>query len=122
VIVDEAHGAARPRGDRERGQHQRHELVRALAADQQRHLLLVNATPHRGIEESFRSLLGLLDPGFEQQPPGSVAAERKRLQPHQPIQGSVKRDGNPVGNRTGGAVASSNNLEKIETIRDDGLI
>ena len=32
VIVDEAHGAARPPGDRERGQHQRHELIHALAA------------------------------------------------------------------------------------------
>ena len=82
VIVDEAHGAARPRGDRERGQHQRHELVHALAADRERHLLLVTATPHSGIEESFRSLLGLLDPGFEQPPPGSVAAERQRLLPH----------------------------------------
>jgi hypothetical protein len=38
----------------------------ALAADRDRHLLLVTATPHSGIEESFRSLLGLLDPGFEQ--------------------------------------------------------
>jgi hypothetical protein len=42
----------------------------------------VTATPHSGIEESFRSLLGLLDPGFEQPPPGSVVAERQRLLPH----------------------------------------
>jgi hypothetical protein len=82
AIVDEAHGAARPRADREHGQHQRHELVHALAADRERHLLLVTATPHSGIEESFRSLLGLLDPGFEQPPSGSVAAERRRLLPH----------------------------------------
>ena len=82
VIVDEAHGAARPRGDRERGQHQRHELVRALAADRERHLLLVTATPHSGIEESFRSLLGLLDPTLRAAPPGSIAAERRRLLPH----------------------------------------
>jgi Phage tail tube protein len=38
------------------------------------------------------------------------------------FQGSIKRAGNPVGNLTGGSVADSNNLEKIETIRDDGLI
>jgi superfamily II DNA or RNA helicase len=82
VIVDEAHGAARPRGDRERGQHQRHELIHALATDRERHLLLVTATPHSGIEESFRSLLGLLDRTFEQPPPGSVAADRRRLLPH----------------------------------------
>ena len=38
------------------------------------------------------------------------------------FQGSIKRAGNPVGNLTGGSVTYSNNLEKIETIRDDGLI
>jgi len=38
------------------------------------------------------------------------------------FQGSIKRAGGPVGNLTGGAVTYSNNLEKIETIRDDGLI
>jgi Phage tail tube protein len=38
------------------------------------------------------------------------------------FQGSIKRVGSPVGNLTGGSVTYSNNLEKIETIRDDGLI
>jgi hypothetical protein len=38
------------------------------------------------------------------------------------FQGSIKRTGSPVGNPTGGSVSYSNNLEKIETIRDDGLI
>ena len=38
------------------------------------------------------------------------------------FQGSIKRAGTPVGNLTGGSVTYSNNLEKIETIRDDGLI
>jgi Phage tail tube protein len=38
------------------------------------------------------------------------------------FQGSIKRAGSPVGNLTGGAVTYSNNLGKIETIRDDGLI
>ena len=38
------------------------------------------------------------------------------------FQGSIKRAGSPVGDLTGGAVTYSNNLEKIETIRDDGLI
>ena len=35
------------------------------------------------------------------------------------FQGSIKRAGNPVGNLTGGSVTYSNNLEKIETIRDE---
>jgi hypothetical protein len=38
------------------------------------------------------------------------------------FQGSIKRAGSPVGNLTGGSVTYSNSLEKIETIRDDGLI
>ena len=35
------------------------------------------------------------------------------------FQGSIKGAGGPVGNLTGGSVTYSNNLEKIETIRDD---
>jgi hypothetical protein len=38
------------------------------------------------------------------------------------FQGSIKRAGSPVGNLTGSSVMYSNNLEKIDTIRDDGLI
>jgi hypothetical protein len=38
------------------------------------------------------------------------------------FQGSIKRAGSAVGNLTGGSITYSNNLEKIETIRDDGLI
>ena len=63
VIVDEAHGCAQPAGPH-RSQQQRHELLQRLGADPQRHLLLLTATPHSGVEESFRSLLGLLRPAF----------------------------------------------------------
>ena len=62
VIVDEAHTAARA-NDGGTTQ-QRHDLLRDLAADPARHLLLLTATPHSGIEDSFRSLLELLDPRF----------------------------------------------------------
>ena len=65
IIVDEAHTAARPRGDHSGAQHQRYSLVRDLARDPQRHMVLATATPHSGIEESFRSLLGLVDPSFD---------------------------------------------------------
>ncbi len=65
VIVDEAHAAARPRSDRGVSQQQRHELLRRLAEDQERSIILATATPHSGIEESFRSLLGLLDPALD---------------------------------------------------------
>lgn len=65
VIVDEAHGAARPPGDRRsRSQQQRHELLCQVAGDPGRHLVMLTATPHSGVEESFLSLLGLLRPEF----------------------------------------------------------
>jgi superfamily II DNA or RNA helicase len=67
VIVDEAHTCASA-GANQRGRHQRHELVRGLAADANRHLILVTATPHSGKEEAFRSLLGLLDQSFDALP------------------------------------------------------
>ena len=62
VIVDEAH-AATPATSQAR--HLRYELVRRLAQDRHRHLLLLTATPHSGIAEAFQRLLGLLDPAFE---------------------------------------------------------
>jgi len=38
------------------------------------------------------------------------------------FQGSITRGASPVGNLTSGSLTYSNNLEKIETIRSDGLI
>ena len=67
VIVDEAHTCAAGWEGRG-GRHQRHELLRALAADPRRHLLLVTATPHSGNETAFRSLLTLLNPEFADLP------------------------------------------------------
>jgi superfamily II DNA or RNA helicase len=63
VIVDEAHGAAEPSG-KARSQQQRHELLHKVAKDPNRHLILLTATPHSGVEASFLSLLGLIQPDF----------------------------------------------------------
>ena len=63
VIVDEAHGAAQPSAHI-KAQQQRHELLKELAAKPDRHLILLTATPHSGIEGSFLSLLGLLKSDF----------------------------------------------------------
>ncbi len=79
LIVDEAHGASRPRGDPSSVQHRRYEFVQALSA-RVSHLILVTATPHSGIEESFRSLVGLLNPDFDV-PPERVL-DRAGLLPH----------------------------------------
>ncbi|MFF8726468.1 helicase-related protein [Streptomyces sp. NPDC015171] len=63
VIVDEAHTCVTSDDTRAGSQHQlRHELLRRVAADQDRHLLLVTATPHSGKESAFRALLGLVRP------------------------------------------------------------
>jgi superfamily II DNA or RNA helicase len=67
IIVDEAHTAADP-GDARGGRHQRNQLLRGLSKRQERHLILVTATPHSGKEEAFRSLLSLLKPEFARLP------------------------------------------------------
>ncbi|MFC8710323.1 helicase-related protein [Streptomyces sp. NPDC057197] len=63
VIVDEAHTCVADSTAQvsARTSQQRYGLLRALADDATRHLLLVTATPHSGKEEPFRRLLGLLD-------------------------------------------------------------
>src|SRR5262245_34778993 len=85
VIVDEAHTCAygwEGRG----GRHQRYDLLKAVATNQQRHLVLVTATPHSGNETAFRSLLTLLNPDFETLPPELMGAanehHRRRLAAH----------------------------------------
>ncbi len=66
IVVDEAHTAVTDGGaGGGRARSQRHDLVRDLAKDPERHLVLVTATPHSGKEESFRNLIGLLDPTLE---------------------------------------------------------
>lgn len=67
VIVDEAHACVAATEGRT-SRHQRHQLVRGLAANDKRHLLLVTATPHSGKDEDFRALLALLDPAFARLP------------------------------------------------------
>lgn len=63
VIVDEAHTSVSDDGaGGKRQRHQRHDLMRDLAKDQSRHLVLVTATPHSGKDEGFRNLIALLDP------------------------------------------------------------
>jgi superfamily II DNA or RNA helicase len=61
VIVDEAHTCVAD-GSSAGGRTLRYDLMRRLAEDRARHLLLVTATPHSGKDEGFRNLIGLLDP------------------------------------------------------------
>ncbi len=73
VIVDEAHTCV---GTYE-GRHQRFELLRRLAEDADRHMLLLTATPHSGDEEAFGRLLGLLDPALNLQSLDDNAGRRQ---------------------------------------------
>ena len=78
VIVDEAHGCTLS-GGVGRGRQQRFELLRRLAEDKTRHLVLVTATPHSGNEDAFRSLLSLLDGDFVNLPNDLDRAEREGI-------------------------------------------
>jgi superfamily II DNA or RNA helicase len=75
VIVDEAHGCTLA-GGVGRGRQQRFDLLRRVAADESRHVVLVTATPHSGNEDAFRSLLSLLDTDFVNLPTDLDQAER----------------------------------------------
>lgn len=73
VIVDEAHACIG--GDR--GRHQRFELLERLASDEERHMLLLTATPHSGDEAAFDRLLGLVSPDFAGGPQGDENARTR---------------------------------------------
>lgn len=65
VIIDEAHGAAAADPSNP-AQHQRNALLTDLSNHDGRHLILLTATPHSGIEGAFRSLLSIVDLRFGQ--------------------------------------------------------
>lgn len=60
VIVDEAHTCSAAG----RGHQLRYELLKQLAENKNRHMVLLTATPHSGDEGAFFNLLGLLDKQF----------------------------------------------------------
>ncbi|GAA1467249.1 DEAD/DEAH box helicase [Nocardiopsis exhalans] len=62
VIVDEAHTCVSADDTKANQSQLRYELLQKVAADPERHLLLVTATPHSGKESAFRNLLGLVNP------------------------------------------------------------
>ncbi len=81
VIVDEAHTCTVSG----QGRQQRYTLLRGLAENPERHLILLTATPHSGDEEAFFNLLGLLDPQFRELKDAAADARqplRERLARH----------------------------------------
>ncbi|MDT0321557.1 helicase-related protein [Streptomyces millisiae] len=77
LIVDEAHGCVGTGP----GHQQRYELLKALAEDPTRHLILVTATPHSGERTAFAKLTGLLNPELATLDP-TIPGHRDRLARH----------------------------------------
>ena len=77
VIVDEAHACV----GTHMGKQLRFDLLKRLAEDEQRHLLLLTATPHSGDEDAFDRLLGLVNPDFSRDSLETDAG-RRRLARH----------------------------------------
>ena len=71
VVVDEAHACVGTHQNRQ----QRYELLKRLASDKERYLILLTATPHSGDELAFDRLLSLLDSGFAE---GALESEQNR--------------------------------------------
>jgi superfamily II DNA or RNA helicase len=78
VIVDEAHTCTLA-GGVGRSRQARFDLLQRIAADAERHLILVTATPHSGNEDAFRSLLSLLDKKFAELPTDMEADSRSQI-------------------------------------------
>jgi superfamily II DNA/RNA helicase len=60
VIVDEAHACV----GTHKGKQQRFELLKGLARDAERRIIMLTATPHSGDVEAFSRLLSLINPEF----------------------------------------------------------
>jgi superfamily II DNA or RNA helicase len=81
VIVDEAHTCTQGG----QGRQQRYQLLKGLAEDANRHMVLLTATPHSGDEDAFFNLLGLLRPEFtalKDLPPNARTDLRDELSLH----------------------------------------
>ncbi len=81
VIVDEAHTCTHGG----QGRQQRYQLLKGLAENEERHLVLLTATPHSGDENAFYNLLGLLQSEFttlKDLPPGTRTDLRDELSRH----------------------------------------
>lgn len=81
VIVDEAHTCTFSG----QGKQKRYTLLKGLAEDPARHMVLLTATPHSGDEEAFYNLLGLLHPEFRELkdlPPDARKPLREQLANH----------------------------------------
>lgn len=66
IIVDEAHTCANTTGKQNSQQQLRYALLRRLADNTKRSIVMLTATPHSGKPNEFQSILGLLNKEFDQ--------------------------------------------------------
>ena len=79
VIVDEAHTCTKNLEFKKASQsQQRYELLEKVSKNEQQHLLLLTATPHSGKDGEFKSLLGLVNPDFENYDFSDLQTSEKR--------------------------------------------
>ncbi len=115
VIVDEAHTcAALGQKGKSNTRQQRHQVIRQLAKKQDRHMILVTATPHSGNEEGFRSLLTLLNADFASLP-DSLAGDENRKERERLAQYFVQRRRSDIRHYLKTDTAFPDRLEKEET-------
>ncbi|MGV9613199.1 helicase-related protein [Nocardia xishanensis] len=77
VIVDEAHTCVAANIVGNTQAHLRYTLLRKIADDPNRHLLLLTATPHSGDDSAWQALIGLLDNRLGQLPADLSGRERE---------------------------------------------
>ena len=115
VIVDEAHTCTSlGQPGRGSGRQQRHQVIQALAKNEQRHIVLVSATPHSGNEEGFRSLLSLLNPDFASLPL-DLSGDQNRKQREQLARHFVQRRRGDIRSYLKSDTAFPERLEQEQT-------
>ncbi|WP_330249309.1 DEAD/DEAH box helicase [Nocardia sp. NBC_00565] len=77
VIVDEAHTSVAASTVGNTQAHLRYTLLRKIADDPNRHLLLLTATPHSGDDSAWQSLIGLLDTQLAELPADLSGRDRE---------------------------------------------
>lgn len=79
VIVDEAHTCTKNLDYKKISQsQQRYELLEKISKNENQHLILLTATPHSGKDGEFKSLLGLVNPEFENYDFSDLTTNEKR--------------------------------------------
>lgn len=79
IIVDEAHTCTKDLDHKKSSQkQQRYELLEQISKKNTHHIVMLTATPHSGKDGEFKSLLGLINPNFENYELDNLTTSEKR--------------------------------------------